>query len=85
MLTEYIYNKLLKAKYKLLDDGTYFADIPGLQGVWGSGTNLESCREDLRECLEEWLLLKIQDGDKIPGFPLNKRSGARSIPILKYA
>lgn len=58
MLTEYVYQKLATAQYKILDDGSYFGEIPSLQGVWASEKNLEKCREILREVLEEWLILK---------------------------
>ena len=69
MLTTYISKKLAQARYKILEDGTYFGEIPGLRGVWASKKTLERCRETLREVLEEWLILKLQDGDKIPEFP----------------
>jgi len=69
MLTNYISQKLDRARYKILEDGTYFGEIPGLQGVWASEKTLEKCRETLREVLEEWLILKLQDGDSIPDFP----------------
>ncbi len=69
MLTEYISQKLNNAKYKILDDGSYFGEVPGLQGVWASEKTLEKCRETLREVLEEWLILKLRDKDEIPGFP----------------
>jgi len=69
MLTDYISQKLARARYKILDDGTYFGKIPGLQGVWASEKTLEKCRETLREVLEEWLILKLRDGDSIPDFP----------------
>jgi len=69
MLTDYILQKLTQARYKILEDGTYFGEIPGLQGVWASEKTLEKCRETLREVLEEWLILKLRDGDKIPDFP----------------
>ena len=68
MISEYIIKKLNNAKYKILEDGLYFGEIPGLQGVWASGKTLEECRETLREVLEEWLILKLRDRDKIPGF-----------------
>lgn len=68
MLTNYITQKLNRAHYKILEDGNYFGEIPGLKGVWASENNLEKCRETLREVLEEWLVLKIRDGDAIPGF-----------------
>ena len=53
MITEYIYKKLNQAQYKIIEDGSYFGEIPGLQGVWASEKTLEECRETLREVLEE--------------------------------
>lgn len=67
MLVEYVQRKMESAKYKLLDDGTYFGEIPGLKGVWGNARKLEDCRRELQEVLEEWLLLKVSDRDPIPG------------------
>jgi len=72
MLVNYISKKLSQAQYKILDDGTYFGEIPNLQGVWASEKTLEKCRESLGEVLEEWLILKLRDGDKIPDFPAIK-------------
>ena len=63
---EYIQKALENAEYKKLDDGTWFAEINGFQGVWANGKTVEVCRKELAEVLEEWLLLKIKDGDKIP-------------------
>jgi len=67
MLTQYIQSQLRKACYKILKDGTYFGEIPGLKGVWAEGKTLEKCREELQEVFEGWLLLKLRDGDFIPG------------------
>ena len=72
MLTDYITQKLARARYKILEDGNYFGEIPSLQGVLASEKTLEKCREALREVLEEWLILKLRDGDVIPDFPLIK-------------
>ncbi|MEK9180424.1 MAG: type II toxin-antitoxin system HicB family antitoxin [Patescibacteria group bacterium] len=68
MITEYIAKKLAKAKYKVLKDGTYFGEIPGLRGVWASAPTLERCREELKEVLEDWLILKIRGGERIADF-----------------
>jgi len=68
MLTEFINKKLKEAQYKILKDRTYFGEIPGLKGVWASAKNLEVCRKELQEVLEDWLLLKIKTGDYVPGF-----------------
>jgi predicted RNase H-like HicB family nuclease len=66
MLTEYIQKALEKALYKFLEDGTWFAEIPGFQGVWANAATVEECRHELTEVLEEWLVLKIRDRDPIP-------------------
>lgn len=70
MLTQYISKKLREARYKLLRDGTYFADIPALKGVWANAKNLEDCRIELQEVLENWLLLKIRDRERVPGLAI---------------
>ena len=70
MLSEFITKKLQSARYKILKDGTYYGEIPGFRGVWANADNLEDCRTELREILEEWILLKVRSGDKIPGFKL---------------
>ncbi|MEK7066772.1 MAG: type II toxin-antitoxin system HicB family antitoxin [Patescibacteria group bacterium] len=56
MITEFINKKLKTARYKILDDGIYFGEIPGLKGVWASAKTLENCRAELQEILEDWLL-----------------------------
>lgn len=66
MLFEYIQGALENAEYKKLDDGTWFADIPGFVGVWANRKTVEECRKELVEVLEEWLILKLKDGDPIP-------------------
>lgn len=75
MLTEYIHQKLNQARYKILEDGSYFGEISETKGVWACEKTLERCRETLKEVLEGWLILKIKDGDQIPGFlmPIKKK------------
>lgn len=75
MLTEFIFKKLETARYKLLEDGTYFGAIPALKGVWANAKTLEACRKELREVLEDWLLLQIRDRRSISGlhFRVDKR------------
>jgi predicted RNase H-like HicB family nuclease len=75
MLTAYIKAALRKAQYKILPDGEgYFGTIEGLQGVWANGETLEACREELREALEEWMVLGLKMGHMLPdidGMTLN--------------
>ncbi len=70
MLTEFIIKKLKIAKYKLLADGSYFGEIPGIRGVWANARTLEACRDELREVLEDWLLLKVRNKESVPGFKI---------------
>ena len=66
MLTAYINEAMSHAAYKILEDGTYFGEVPGLQGVWANAASLEACRRELQEVLEGWLILKTRDNDDIP-------------------
>lgn len=66
MILEYINKTIEKAQYKQLDDGNWFGEIPGFDGVWANGETVELCRTELIEVLEEWLLLKVRDKDPIP-------------------
>lgn len=68
MFNEYIKKRMKMARYKILGDGSYFGEIPGLRGVWASAKNLEDCRQELKEILEDWFLLKVRSREKIPGF-----------------
>ena len=49
------------AHCELLDSGEgYVGKIPGLQGVWANADRLEACRNELREVLEEWIILGLK-------------------------
>ena len=67
MLTKYIQAAMRKAKYEILpDDGSFYGEIPGFQGVYANADQLEKCREELEEVLEEWILLRISHGLPLP-------------------
>jgi predicted RNase H-like HicB family nuclease len=67
MLTAYINAALRKAHYEILPEGEgYFGTIESLQGVWAQADTLEACREELREALEEWIVLGLQMGHPLP-------------------
>lgn len=56
-----------QAKYEILpDDGTFYGEIPGFDGVYGTGSTLEACRKELEEVLEEWMLLRISQQLSLP-------------------
>lgn len=67
MLTEYIGAALRKAHYEILPEGEgYYGAIEGFQGVWAQADSLEACRKELREVLEEWIVLGLRMGHLLP-------------------
>ncbi len=67
MLTEYLAAAMRQARYEILpDDGTFYGEVPGFDGVYANATTLEACRDELREVLEEWLVLRLSRGLAIP-------------------
>ena len=75
MFTAYINAAMKKAHYEILPNNEgYFGKIEDLQGVRANSDSLEACREELKEVLEEWILLGIKMGHTIPiidGIDLN--------------
>ena len=62
MTVEYINEALKNAKYELInDEEPYYGEIPGINGVWATGKSLEECREQLKETLEEWLIVSYRN------------------------
>lgn len=69
MLTDYIQTAMARASYELLDDGSYYGQIRGFRGVWGNSDSLESCRRELQEVLEDWIVISLQLGRRLPRMP----------------
>ena len=60
MLTQYLEAAMRRANYEILpDDNTFYGEISGFDGVYANSDNLETCRSELKEVLEEWILLSI--------------------------
>ena len=67
MLTRYIWAAMHRARYEILpDDGTFYGEIPGFDGVYANSKTLEACREELEEVLEEWILLRVSKHLPLP-------------------
>ncbi|MEW6718203.1 MAG: type II toxin-antitoxin system HicB family antitoxin [Chloroflexota bacterium] len=67
MLATYIDQAMEQAVYEIIEDeGTYWGEIPALQGVWARHKTLEGCRHELREVLSDWLALRLRLGLPIP-------------------
>jgi predicted RNase H-like HicB family nuclease len=65
-MTEYIELAMKKAEFETLEDGTFYAEIPGLRGVWAEGETIPEVREELREVLQEWVEFRLPKDLEIP-------------------
>ena len=67
MLNKYIEKALRQAKYEILsDDNSFYGEIPGFQGVYANAANLEDCRDQLAEVLEEWIFFRLTKNLPLP-------------------
>ena len=67
MLTRYLQAAMRAARYEILaDDGSYYGEIPGFEGVWANASTLETCRDELEEVLEEWILFRVSRQLRLP-------------------
>ncbi len=66
MLNDYMDQAMQHAEFKPLADGSIFGSLPDFQGVWADADTEETCREELREVLEGWLLLGIANHETLP-------------------
>jgi len=67
MLLEYVESAMKKAHYEILkDDNSYYGEISGFEGVLANAEDLESCRNQLREVLEEWILFRVSRNLELP-------------------
>jgi predicted RNase H-like HicB family nuclease len=66
MLTQYIDAAMRRATYEILQDRTYYGEIPGFDGVLANAATLEACRDQLQEVLEGWIVLGLRLGHPLP-------------------
>jgi predicted RNase H-like HicB family nuclease len=67
MLARYIDTAMEMARYEIIeDDGSYWGEIPGFQGVWAQHDTLAGCQRELREALSDWIALRLRLGLEIP-------------------
>lgn len=67
MLRRYIDAAMRRARYEVLpDDGTYYGEIPGFEGVWANAETLEACRAELEDVLGDWILVGLWKHHDLP-------------------
>ena len=73
-LTDYIQQAMAQAVYEHFDDGAVCGTIPPCWGVIAFGDTLPECKEELQSVLEDWMLVGMKLGHKLPvvsGIDLN--------------
>jgi predicted RNase H-like HicB family nuclease len=66
MRTKYFRAAMHKATYEILSDGSFYGEIPGFQGMHANEETRETCREQLQEVLEGWIILGLRLGHSLP-------------------
>jgi predicted RNase H-like HicB family nuclease len=55
------------ARYEILpDDNSYYGEISVCKGVYANARNLEDCRNELLEVLEDWILFRVHRNLELP-------------------
>jgi predicted RNase H-like HicB family nuclease len=67
VILDYLSAALERAHYELIaDDEPFYASVPGLDGVWATGSSLEECRRNLTSAIEDWILFSVRMGVSLP-------------------
>ena len=67
MIRQYVQGAMARAKYEILpDDGSFYGEIEGFDGVFANAATLEECRAQLEEVLEDWILLGVSEHHDLP-------------------
>lgn len=67
MFTQYVDAALRHARCRQFDeDKTFYCEIPACPGVWANTGTLDEALTELREVLEGWILLGLQQNDPFP-------------------
>ncbi|MBI5035013.1 MAG: type II toxin-antitoxin system HicB family antitoxin [Chloroflexi bacterium] len=75
ILSDYVDKAMAHAIYDKLEDGSFAGRIPSCKGVVAFDNSLRKCEEELRSTLEDWILLGLKLGHRLPvidGVDLNK-------------
>ena len=50
---------LKAAKYERLENGSYYGEIPGFQGLWANAATADDAKVELEKALEDWILFSV--------------------------
>lgn len=74
LIDAYAFTARRLARVRELEDGTWFADVADLQGVWGSGESYADAADDLEQSASSWVEVRLSNGLRVPalgGFDVN--------------
>jgi len=75
LIDRYVLNAVRRASVEPMEDGYFFAEIPGIAGVWADGASESAACRELDAALRAWLELKIKHADRdipeVAGINLN--------------
>jgi len=57
---------MAEASYDKLEDNSYSGRVPSCPGVLALAPSLRACEEELRSTLEDWILLGLKLGHRLP-------------------
>lgn len=67
MISEYVQAALDEAEYDwMTDSGEYFVAPPSIPGAWATGETVEAARRELREVVEDMILISARTGHMMP-------------------
>ncbi len=81
-LTEYINAAMALAEFDKLEDGSFAGRIPKCKGVVAFSKTLKSCENELRSTLEDWIIVGLKLGHRLPvisSINLNRRPRRESL------
>ena len=85
VLSDYVGEAMVQAVFDKLEDGTFSGRIPACQGVIAFGASLRDCERELQSTLEDWILLGLQLGHRLPvlgGIDLNKEPAREPVDAV---
>jgi predicted RNase H-like HicB family nuclease len=67
LVRQYIEAAMRHATYETLaEDSTVYGEIKGFEGVYANAASIETCRAELEEVLEEWVLFRVSRNLELP-------------------
>lgn len=82
MIIEYISGALKRARYEKIEDrNPYYGEIPGLKGVWATGRTLDTCRRNLSEVLDGWIIVRLRKSLPLPKINGITLKAASRLPV----